>query len=411
MLLFRSARADERVLLRSARADERVLLRSARAFLKGAPPPCLPPISSPPLAKRGASRPFLTSKKWSSDPGRCGIALLLLPRKSRDSAPARIFFAPPIKKGCSKEGKIFCPSLLCYNNTMAKTSYIYILPELEESYWKNLQPGDRFSIPRIRRKIPLLSVQRKKGLTQRSLLPQVAAIWNAFSDEQKAAWVSAAEVWGRKGYNLFVQDQCLRIKNEWVGVATPSLFHQSYVGILQIDEPADELKIIQIHPHFYWISKKVKGTKSQYSPVLVTEDFALPLTISLSYRAEMEAVSEEHFAKFYARVWHSYQGRDIYTELEIPLDYIDDWKTVSNTLTNVLGYVVRYDLYFHLKGVRGTLYIDNVKAEHSTQNWCRDSACRDINQGFTKAYYQIPKHWSGLVVPNGSWFESFYIDW
>ena len=125
----------------------------------------------------------------------------------------------------------------------------------------------------------------------------------------------------------------------------------------------------------------------------------------------MEEVSSPSFAKIYARFWHSYQGLDRYTDLEIDLDYIDDWKNVENTLTTLSGYVIGYDLYIHLKNLRGTLYIDNVKAEHSGQNWVRDPACRDINQGFTRAFYQVPKNWSGVIAPASSWFESFYIDW
>jgi hypothetical protein len=294
---------------------------------------------------------------------------------------------------------------------MSKTSYVDILPELEAAYWKNLQPGDRLVVPRVRKKIAFLSRARKKGVTIRSLLPEIAEIWNGFSELEKEAWVDAAAEMSWKGYNLFVQDQSLRIKNDYPGTATPSLLHQSYVGVLQIEEPADELKIIQIHPHFYWTSKKIKGTKNQYQPVLVTEDLALPLKISLNYRAELEAVAEEHFAKFYARVWHSFQGSDLFTDLEISFDYLTDWKSAEATLTSLAGYVVRYDLYIHLKGLQGTLYIDNVKAEHSGQNWVRDSFCRDINQGFTRAFYQIPKHWSAVTAPDGAWFESFYIDW
>ena len=294
---------------------------------------------------------------------------------------------------------------------MAKTSYVDILSGLEEAYYKNLQSADRFTVPRIRKKIPFLSRKRKKGVTLRSLLPTIAEIWSNLSEAEKEAWSQAGSEMGLNGYRLFVQDQSLRIKNDLPGTATPSLLHQSLVGVLQIDEPASELKIIQIHPHFYWVSRKVRGTKSQYEPVKITEDLALPVTIGLNYRAELEEVSSPSFAKFYARFWHSYQGQDFYTNLEINLDYIDDWKSAENTLTNLLGYVVGYDLYFHLKGLRGTLYIDNIKVEHSGQNWARDPYCKDINQGFTRAFYQIPKHWSGVIVPDGAWFESFYIDW
>lgn len=316
---------------------------------------------------------------------------------------------------------------------MAKISYVDILPELEEPYWGSLQPGDRFIVSRVRKKITFLSALRKRGVTLRSLLPQIAELWDAFSDDEKQAWFEAGKGcpalygvavfgfslygdkvgWGANlnGWRLFVQDQSLRIKNDLPGVAIPSLFHQSSVGVLQIDPPADELKIIQVHPEFYWISKKVKGKKGMYEPVLVTEELEPSVKISLNYRAELEEVNPPSFAKFYARFWFSFQGVNLYTDLEIPLDYISDWKSVEAVLTTLTGYAVGYDLYLHLKGLTGTLYIDNIKVEHSAQNWARDPFCKDINQGFTRAFYQVPKHWTGVIVPDGSWFESFYIDW
>jgi len=294
---------------------------------------------------------------------------------------------------------------------MAKTSYVDIVSGLEEAYYKNLQSGDRFTVPRIRKKVPFLSRKRKEGVTLRSLLPTIAEIWNNFSEAQRTAWGEAGGEMALNGYRLFVKDQSLRIKNDLAGTATPSLLHQAEVGVLQIDEPADELKIIQTHPRAYWVSRKVTGTKNQYEPVKITEDLALPVTIGLNYRAELEEVASPSFAKFYARFWHSYQGQDLYTDLEIDLDYIDDWKHAEDTLTTLSGYVVGYELYFHLKNLRGTLYIDNIVVEHSGQNWARDPYCVDINQGFTRAFYQIPKHWACVVCPDGSWFESFYIDW
>ena len=57
---------------------------------------------------------------------------------------------------------------------MAKVSTVDIVPGLELAYWRRLAPGDRFTFSRVRRKIDLLSIKRKKGISQRSLLPQVA---------------------------------------------------------------------------------------------------------------------------------------------------------------------------------------------------------------------------------------------
>lgn len=293
---------------------------------------------------------------------------------------------------------------------MAKTTYVDILPEQEEAFFKNLQSGDRFVHSRLRKKITIFSRKAKKGITLRSLLPAISEIWANFSDGQKDAWSSAADEMNLSGWQLFVQDQSARIKNELPGFAEPSILHQSWVGHLGIFESADEIKLVQIHPHFYWISQKVKGKKGMYEPVLITEDFGFPFKISLNYKSDLEIVGGENFAKLYAKIWHSYQGQDLFSELEIPLDYSSEWKTAELNLTALAGYVVRYDLYFHLKGLRGDFYFDNVKAEHSAQNWVRDTFCKDISQGFTRAFYQIPKHWVAIILPEGSEFDSIYKD-
>ena len=293
---------------------------------------------------------------------------------------------------------------------MAKTTYVDILPELEEAYFSGVKSSDRFVFSRIVKKIALFSRKKKKGLTLRSLLPQISEMWNNFSGPEKEAWTLAGAENDLNGFRLFVQDQSLRIKNEMPDTATPSTLHQSLVGNLHIEAPASELKIIQIHPKFYWVSKKVTGKKGMYEPVLVTEDLALPVKISLNYSSSLTPAGGGSFAKLFARFWHSYQGADQYTDLEIPLDLSSVWKHAETTLTELSGYVIRYDLYFHLFNVHGDLYIDNIKAEHSSQNWARDPWCKDINQGFTRAFYQIPKHWAGVIVPEGAYFESIYKD-
>jgi len=293
---------------------------------------------------------------------------------------------------------------------MARTSYVDILPGLENQFYAGLRVDDRFVYSKLAKKIALLSLKKKKGLSQRSLLPAVAELWAGLSEAEKTAWSEAGAESNLNGWRLFVQDTCARIVNEMSGTATPSLLHQSWVGNLHIEAPASEAKIIQIHPHFYWISKKVYGKKGMYVPVLINEDLALPVKISLNYSSNLAAINGGSFAKFYARFWHSYQGADLETDLEIPLDLVTDWKNAEATLTSLAGYVVRYDLYLWISGLRGDLYFDNIKAEHSGQNWARDPFCKDVNQGFTRAFYQVPKHWAGVTLPEGAWFESNYKD-
>jgi hypothetical protein len=324
---------------------------------------------------------------------------------------------------------------------MAQTSFIDLDPEEEDLFFKSLTSQDRFKYPRITRKLVLFSVKRKKGLSQRSFLPAIAELWNAFSAAEKEAWSDAAVIqkelhdifdfvaenafyglspfgianYGKyfilsnlNGWRLFVQDQSIRIKNDIAGVATPSLLHQAWVGYLNVEAPATKIKIAQYHPRSYWVSKKVYGKKGMYVPIEITEDLGLPLKIQLNYKSNLTSTGAGSYAKFYAEVRSSYQGVDRFTDLEIPLDLIADWKEADTTLTTVPGYVIGYTLYFHLYNLQGSLYFDNVKVEHSSQNWCRDPLCKNINEGFTKAFFQIPKHWVAVELPDGATYESFY---
>jgi len=309
---------------------------------------------------------------------------------------------------------------------MVRVSYVDILPGLEEAFFTGVKSSDRFTYSRLIKKQAFYTRKSVAGLTARSMLPEISAAWELLSGAEKLAWSNAGAECNLNGWRLFVQDKSLRIKNEMAGVATPSLLHQSLVGNLHIEAPATELKIIQIHPKFYWISQKVIGKKGMYEPVLITEDLALDFKISLNYKSELTEVSPPSFAKFYVRFWHSYQGADQYSDFEIPLDYAAGWKNAEATISlfgvgpygysdfgtesELLGYYIRYDLYFHLKGLQGDLYFDNVKVEHSAQNWARDPFCNDINQGFTRAFYQVPKHWAGVIAPDGAIYDSIYKD-
>ncbi|MFA5359226.1 MAG: hypothetical protein WC310_05445 [Patescibacteria group bacterium] len=293
---------------------------------------------------------------------------------------------------------------------MAKTSYVDIPVGDVDAFYSNVQAGDRFTYSRIRKKSVLLSDAKKLDLAGRSLLSVVGPMYKNLDSAVKLAWKNAGAVIGMKAYNLFVQDQCARIKAGLAGEATPSLLHQSFVGQLHIESPATELKIAQFHPDHYFVKQKVPGFKNMYSPVMITESLALPLSIGLNYKSNLTAQGAGAFAKFYAYIHYLYQGRDLYYTLSVNLDLLADWNRVSAVLNTIITRAVHYDLYIHLFNVSGDLFFDNVSAEHSGVNWCRDPFCKDINQGFTSAFYQVPKHWTGVIAPAGTEFESVYKD-
>ena len=293
---------------------------------------------------------------------------------------------------------------------MAKVTYVDLLPENYDAFYKNLQSGDRFVNSRIIRKSLLLSDAKKRDLAGRSLFSFFADVWRTYNDATKNAWKSAAAKIGRSNWQLFIKDSANRVRLGLPDYATPSDLHQAKCGVLHIESPATEIKIVQYHPQYYYIKQKVVGKRGMYDIVKISEPFALPLEIQLNYKSNLVSSGSGSFARLYAHVHHLYQGTDLYTDLVIDIDLIADWKTVNATLTSVTGLAVNYDLYFHLYNVTGDLYIDLVEANHSAQNWVRDPFCEDINEVFTKEFYQVPKHWAPITLPTGAEYESIYKD-
>lgn len=291
---------------------------------------------------------------------------------------------------------------------MAKTSYQLIPAEFDLAYKKTLQSGDRFTFPRVYRKTLFLSRNRKKGLTQKSLIPILSPVWQALTLQQQTAWNNAGIVAGMSGFKLFVRDKSLRIANDIDGYAIPNLLYQTAVGTLKIEGPATSLKIQQLHPKEYWVSRKVRGTRSQYEPKKIIEDFAIPLQIGINYKSNLLQYGGTAKARFYCIVYSHYQGLTFENIIEIPFDLQQDWKNVNATISKVIGKDRGYTAFIELENVRGTLYIDNIELVHSGQNWCRDPHTLNINQEFTKAFYQIPKHWGAIDVSEGAFYETLY---
>jgi hypothetical protein len=291
---------------------------------------------------------------------------------------------------------------------MARTTFIEVPEGQEDLYWKSLQSGDRFTFSKITRKIKFYGRKKIAGLTRRSYLPAMSVIWRTYSDELKEDWSDAGAERGIYSWQAFVADQSHRIKYGIEGEATPSIYHQDDVGCIKIEDPAEETKLVQLHPSQYWINQKVQGKKRMYEPVSVTEAFSLPLTLKINYKSDLTSQGDGSFAKYYAIIKHSYQGQNLTTNLELDIPLSDGWATLEDTISEVNGAVQGYDLYFHLYKVRGTLLFDNPKAEHNGSNWVRDPYCEDISKAFTRAFYQIPESWAAITLPEGAAYNSVY---
>jgi len=291
---------------------------------------------------------------------------------------------------------------------MALTCYLEIPPELVEKYYTGLQSAERFILPRIRAKVAILSRTKIEGLTRRSYLPAIAILWHAFTDQQRADWKTASPYPRKHGWCSFVADQCKRIKFGLPGTATPDEIHQDMVGKLLIESPAEEIKITQPHPSSYWVLRKVQGKRSMAEPVVVSENFSLPLKISINRKSDLVSTGGGSFARFYASIRHVYQGQNLNHDEIIEIPLVSNWAEQETTISALAGTVTSYILYIHLYKVRGTLLIDLIKTEHSGSNWTRDTYCKKIEQDFTRGFYQVPKHWAPITLPSGAAYKSIY---
>lgn len=291
---------------------------------------------------------------------------------------------------------------------MAKTSYLSVPAGLEDKYWSGLQSQDRFTIPRIRLKTVFLSRKKVEGLTRRSYLPACSTVWKTFSDATKQDWKDIDYHTRKHGWRSFVADKCKRIKFGLPGEATPNQYHQDMVGKIEIESPASEIKLIQPHPQSYWISKRVKGKKGMYQPVLITEDFSLPLKIGLNFKSDLISTGAGSFVKFYAKVLHLYQGQNLFHDLEINIPLSANWQRQETTISSLIGQAISYNLYIHFYNVQGEVWFDDLLSEHSGQNWARGMYCRKIQQSFSRGFYQVPRHWAPITIPSGAQYRSVY---
>jgi hypothetical protein len=297
---------------------------------------------------------------------------------------------------------------LSYNLFMAKVSFTLVPLGLEELRGKTLTASDRFLYSSVRRKPVSIPRKRKKALTLKSVMPTASQFWAGLTSPQKDAWNSAGLASSQIGFQLFLRDVAIRLQNDLEIPSTPSDIVQYKVGHIEIAGGATAVRIEQIHPLTYFVYRKISGTRDQYNPIKITESFALPLEISISWKTDLTSAGASPFAKFYALVLSHYQGRDIYTPLEINFGLNDAWQRTTATLSSVLGLVKGYSVYIEANDVSGIIEFDNVRIYHSGQNWARDPRCDSVNSAFTKAFAQIPRHWAPEIMPSGAYFDSRY---
>jgi len=218
---------------------------------------------------------------------------------------------------------------------------------------------------------------RKRNLDLRSItyLYNIAYIWAGLSDDTKAEWNYASNVIGQHNFNLFVQDKSWRIKYGIAGNAIPSLYHQYFVGHINIAAPATSAKIVQynfrkiIFPASFEICAKTNLTITGANPYC-------------------------RFSLIYNRYTHGQTIEDI-TTLEIPL--ITGWDKFKAFPVRNAGNLGRWRVELEINDAVGDIWFDNIIVEYSGAIKLNDPYCMDV-----------VKWWKGENIGVGVTFETIY---
>lgn len=291
---------------------------------------------------------------------------------------------------------------------MAKTQSVSVPDEIKTLYNSAIELSDPFVFGTAQAHKALPPDRRKAALKGQSVFRFLAPIWRELTPEQKLVWKEAGVYSGISGWQLFVSDNSARIRTQLPLDIPPSELWQVNAGRLLIESPADTLILKQEHPQSYWAAGKVVGASWKKQLVRIVENFSLPLELQIRYKTNLTPVGDTQSARFFARIWTSYQGQDIYSDLDINFSPSADWTYSTVTESAMRGILIGYTLYLEIIGYTGEVLFDNIRALHSGSNWAQDPRCDEINKIFRKAFAVVPPFWVPVSLPSGSTFSSQY---
>lgn len=302
---------------------------------------------------------------------------------------------------------------------MVRTTFIDVPEELTKPYNNSLERRDRFYLgvvqghkrepskaqkKLLKRPAVIASPQQGRG----SLFKYLSPLWRGLTDGQRTAWRDAAVFSNLSGWQLFISDNAVRIRNSISFPVTPSELWQVRAGYITIDSPASQIILKQDHPLDYYVLQKIPGRSWKSEMVLLREVFSLPVTLKIRYKSNLTAEGGSQIARYKIIVWTSYQGEDIYTDFSIDFSPSVDWTLGEVSTSGLRGIIIGYTLFIEIVGYRGELLFDNLEANHSGSNWARDPRCDDVSKNFIKAFSLVPPFWIPVSLPAGSAFSSIF---
>jgi hypothetical protein len=308
---------------------------------------------------------------------------------------------------------------LCYNLGMAKTVTMQTPEELKPLQRKSIQQRDRFFYGVVQSQRRLLSRRQRALLTRPaitnspmagrgSLFKKFSPMWRALSSGAKIMYKDAGVPSFLTNWQLYISDNAARLRNSLPLEQPVSELWQVRTGRIVINSPATKLLLQQDHQRSYDVTRKMRGTPWKEELVKITEYFFLPLQLQIRYKTNLSAVGGVQRARYFARIWSSYQAVKIYTDLAIDFDPSTDWEYAEVELSEIKGMIISYTLYIDIFGYTGEILFDNLRCIHSGQNWVRDPRCDNVTRTFKGGFSTVAPFWQVVEQPTGANFATVY---
>lgn len=251
----------------------------------------------------------------------------------------------------------------------------------------------------------------KNRLRQQSPFKLASLMWRELDQSQRDDWSAVATGYGLNGWQLFLQRSEEQQKNGPVELGGYSYALAYYgfgsaeennnpdhialytAGRLDIVAPGTGAIISQNHPDLYKLRRIIPQSKRVFETVEIEEVLNLPLEIATSWKTDLTAAGPLPTAEFYVKIEYDNGGITDYYQKGFHLGLQDEWQRDTLTIAPTLGTIYGYSLSFALTDCVGSLWFDNVRAEHTGTNWAIDPFCYDVNQKLVQQWGDINRPW------------------
>lgn len=256
---------------------------------------------------------------------------------------------------------------------------INVPPDVEELWSKSCTIRAGYWGDKVDKKNIVWRKRNFTSLIARGSYQNIASLWESLTAEQQSEWDDAGYWAGMSGWDLFVSDTLYRIQNEILGLATPSDYHQYFVGELKIESPASSAKVSQF---FYGVPDT-------------------GVNWAINVKSALESIGAGSYAKLIVSVRTGYIIEET-NEPEIivfeeDLTLLENWDWIEGGYFDGFWGTGEITFTIEVYNMRGSLYIDGIEMDWNDENHFHDWQCNNVHY-----------NWQLDSLPAGSSFESIY---